>query len=1115
MTKLQKIFLIGGTWAIAGLTIAAPNLIYQKTILPVTSNLYELGTTTQPWLNVFTQNASTTNLTAYNRILVGGTATTSIYGIATSTFPSGLKITGGGLTSSTLTGCDTIDTDSSGNLICGSDSGIGSASFAWTPTTWGGVLANSTTTLIQFFAGSVSATSSIGTLTAGAINATSTITLNGVGLVPYTGANSNVNLGANNLVFNNSPTGIIFDGVSANFTINYFDGYGVSLFGSDPIAMSIGSTNSGWEAKLDVTGLTTDKTFSFPNTTGTLGIGVSTTSSRLAYWGGNSGLYSVATGTISSSGGITVTGSRSAIGGALAISCDVASGSIPGCLAAADWTTFNNKQATVSVNEPITLSGATIGFNSLFAFSTTYGSTTWPIINTGTITATSGVSSFNGLKVENGFTVTPLTSALTLTDANGLFAEYTGTSCTNQFPRSLNALGAAVCATVDISGDTNLTAGIGITLTGDDLSIDTSQNIATLSNLTSNGAILTSGGVGTLGIYGGTSCTNQFIRSLNGSIVAVCATVANTDLTNSSLTYTAGAGLTGGGTVALGASADLAVGAGTCITANANDVAVTSNCTDSATVDSLNGADFLRSNASDEFETGNTLTITGTLDSNGGVSFADTDIVFDGATTNFTSTGNFSINTDDIFIEKTTGNVGLGTTSPSQLLSVHGNSLVSGTSTVGNLIATSTVYSDRIQITNEKTSGGTNLITWNPTIDLSGTLSFVGMDLSPTITVDQAMNFNAIKVGANFTRSVGSLFTTFQLFAVSLTDTLTADVLPWSLITLSDNSIQQYDSVITSGGSQIMVQNVKNLRANISAGTANVPEIVGFKDTPLLGSLTSGGTLLVAERKGIEIKDIGYTATGQVTITENKGIQIDNMALSATNRTVSNIYGINSDLVKGTNRWFIFGAGTASSTLGGALGVGTTSPSLVYSLAVGRIAGGNPAGTVLVIGTTTTGQLYATGTVMMTGLSNTVTTQTAVCIDTNGLITKNSVAATCTVSSARFKHDIFSLPNGYGLNTVLQLNPSSYVYNESTEPQVGFIAEDVQRVDPRLVTLDEKGLPRTVRYEQITAILTKAIQDFYAEFQKLVARVSGLEERINQQDIKIRILEERLNKLTK
>ena len=69
-------------------------------------------------------------------------------------------------------------------------------------------------------------------------------------------------------------------------------------------------------------------------------------------------------------------------------------------------------------------------------------------------------------------TIPALTSALLLTDANGLVAEYGGTSCTNQFVRSISALGVATCATVDISADTNLTAGTNITLTGDDLSVD-------------------------------------------------------------------------------------------------------------------------------------------------------------------------------------------------------------------------------------------------------------------------------------------------------------------------------------------------------------------------------------------------------------------------------------------------------------------------------------------------------------------------------------------------------------------------------------------------------------------------------------------------------------------
>lgn len=47
--------------------------------------------------------------------------------------------------------------------------------------------------------------------------------------------------------------------------------------------------------------------------------------------------------------------------------------------------------------------------------------------------------------------------------------------------------------------------------------------------------------------YAGASCTNQFPRSLNASGAATCATVANTDLANSSVTL-------GATTVALGAA---------------------------------------------------------------------------------------------------------------------------------------------------------------------------------------------------------------------------------------------------------------------------------------------------------------------------------------------------------------------------------------------------------------------------------------------------------------------------------------------------------------------------------------------------------------------------------
>lgn len=86
----------------------------------------------------------------------------------------------------------------------------------------------------------------------------------------------------------------------------------------------------------------------------------------------------------------------------------------------------------------------------------TAGSFAWPFTKqAGNEQATTTIIEFVGGLLSNASstftsapTISPLTSALILTDGAGLTAEYAGTSCTNQFPRSLSALGAATCATV-------------------------------------------------------------------------------------------------------------------------------------------------------------------------------------------------------------------------------------------------------------------------------------------------------------------------------------------------------------------------------------------------------------------------------------------------------------------------------------------------------------------------------------------------------------------------------------------------------------------------------------------------------------------------------------------
>ncbi|MGI5825809.1 MAG: DUF2341 domain-containing protein [Patescibacteria group bacterium] len=107
----------------------------------------------------------------------------------------------------------------------------------------------------------------------------------------------------------------------------------------------------------------------------------------------------------------------------------------------------------------------------------------------------------------------------------------------------------------------------------------------------------------------------------------------------------------------------LSVGEGNGITVNANDVAV---------------------NQGYAFAWTGNQSWSGTADFNGNVSIADSDIALDNATsTNLSVTGNFSINTDDLFVKKADGNVGIGTTSPTQKLHLAGSALITESLNVG------------------------------------------------------------------------------------------------------------------------------------------------------------------------------------------------------------------------------------------------------------------------------------------------------------------------------------------------------------------------------------------------------------------------------------------------
>lgn len=133
---------------------------------------------------------------------------------------------------------------------------------------------------------------------------------------------------------------------------------------------------------------------------------------------------------------------------------------------------------------------------------------------TAAFTAVATTGSNNVVLSTSPTLVTPILGAATGTSFNGV-ALTTGGSATAFLngagsyvaPLTLTTTGTSGAATFSAGtlnipqyAGTTYTAGTGLTLTTGTFSVNTSQNIATLSNLVSNGVVTTSGGVGTLGV---------------------------------------------------------------------------------------------------------------------------------------------------------------------------------------------------------------------------------------------------------------------------------------------------------------------------------------------------------------------------------------------------------------------------------------------------------------------------------------------------------------------------------------------------------------------------------------------------------------------------------------
>jgi hypothetical protein len=115
----------------------------------------------------------------------------------------------------------------------------------------------------------------------------------------------------------------------------------------------------------------------------------------------------------------------------------------------------------------------------------------------------------------------------------------------------------------------------------------------------------------------------------------------------------------------------------------------------------------------------------------------------------------------------------------------------------------------------------------------------------------------------------------------------------------------------------------------------------------------------------------------------------------------------------------------------------------------------------------------------------------------------------CTLlSSARFKTDVIRYKPG--LDLLNRFRPVTFRWKNSGRPDFGLIAEEVARIEPRLVTYNKNGEVEGVKYDRIGVVLLNAVQEQQTQIKSQQAQIKEQRQQLRAKDNRISSLEQRL-----
>lgn len=1144
----------------------------EQNVVPFQANEYSNGTTSLPWGDIVTRNLKVTGLSTgcvtntSGVISSTGVACGSGSGgsgsVGTSTTPTIGQIpfwTTSGATPELLGSVATTSVTCTGSATCSSFTVIGASPITINAASGGsgtGTVGTSTALVsgqVDFSTG-VSTIGNDSTFTFDtslknlgfSYGSTTALTISGNTYMSGLTAGKLLALDANKVVVATSTIG---NNQLQNSSIVVTTASPLGGAGTIPLGGTLALTCTGCltSAVTSVTG--TWPIISSGGNTPALSFGWATTSqpssSNLFVSNGSNGFYGVATTTLAGGGPITVSNSPVLIGSSGAVlGCTTATGSVAGCLSSSDWSTFNNKSsfpfslltnfnvAGVSTSTTVNFTnGLNASTTSQFANSSTSVAS---FLSASTTNLFINGQQFNNLLgtglINSGNALTVSLANLTATDSSLTFSgSYNGSTARTVginlgFTNNWTAV-QQFANVMDVGTTTSNFGQLVIASTSPQLTLSNGAGIAQWSFANEGGNIYIStttvsgnatsslpaitwmGTTGREGLATSSPGTDLSIGSTNGinisstatsslgfgvNIRAGCFSIANVCLSSSA------ASLTGStNQVAYFSGTNTAVGTSSLVILPSGNVGIGTTTLD--TLLTVNGTTRIMSNSPTLPVSGTSLEMYYASNVLNGtpsaylISYDRTNALYkpftiDASTETFRNSGSAAMTI-------TGSNVGIGTTTPASNLDVAGTPAAIGTSgntndsifriesnnsndtgmfmgiqsgsPFGTFIQSRNrnIYSTNQPLLLNPNGGSIGMGTNNPLQMLDVRSAFANIDsgqLSLYTTDAVATDIGGkIVFGGNYTGTTPTTFAGIGGFKVNGTDGQYGGYL--SFFTRTNGSSEAERGRFDTNGKFGIGTTTPNLQAMLDV--ASTSPAIDITDT---NATTDAKHWMLSNNDGVF--NIGTSSDSMIATTS---------ALSMTAQANSQF------------------------------GFGSTTPSSTFS--IGTVAGTD----AFDVGSSTANYflIKQTGAVFAPKTASSGANQTGYwCYDASGQFIRDTT--TCLVSARKFKMDI--QPLDIGLSELLKVQPVMY-YNKDTTfekgQQIGVIADDVAKIDSRLVVYDNKGDIHGFNYEQFTAWITKAIQDFYGQFQKLVGRVSGLEAKVEKQQQEIDNLQTQINKL--